>query len=232
MAERQEYVGDSATLVAQLNDLLQLDYDAVRAYSAAIERLAAEGFRNTARRFCEDHDRHADELTRLIRSQGGTPIELHDLATGPFRLAVRSVGAFAGDRGLLLVFKAHARRVRDEYRAASRRAYPPEAAAVVRRAAADEANHYAWALEALDDLDVSRDGVAGRIERAIGAGNARVAGLVAGVERQAVAAADKARTGVNRQVGSHPMRVALVAVGVGVVVAALASRPERRPERS
>jgi len=228
MAERQEYVGDGATLVAELNDLLQLDHDAIRAYALAAERLSEQGLRSVVRRFREDHERHADELTRLIRSQGGTPTELPRAPTGPFELAVQAVGAFGGDRALLLAFKVNERRGRDQYRAATGRAYAPEAAAVVRRAAATEASHYAWALEALDDLGATRDGVVGRLGRAIEVGNARVAELVEGAERRAAAAAGRAREGVGHQVDDHPMRAALVAVGVGVVVGALAGRPERR----
>lgn len=222
MAERnQRENGSNAALVADLNDVLRLDHDAVQAYTLAIGRLRDAEYRETVQRFREDHERHIDELTRLVRAQGGAPAELPHLPTGPFKLAVQAAGALGGDTGLILAFKANERQSRDKYRAAAQKAYPPEVAAVLRRGAADEATHYSWALETLDDRGVGRDTMVGRIERAIEIGNARMADFAEGVEKQATAAAERARSEMKGQLGSHPMRSAIVAVGVGVLAAAL-----------
>ncbi|HLL46402.1 MAG TPA: DUF2383 domain-containing protein, partial [Longimicrobiaceae bacterium] len=62
-----------AELVAELNDLLQLDHDAVGAYTLAIQALPTDAHRDTLVRFREDHERHVAELTELVRRYGGAP---------------------------------------------------------------------------------------------------------------------------------------------------------------
>src|SRR5690606_10560976 len=139
-----------ASLVAELNDLLQLDHDAVQAYGIAIEAVEDERLRETLIAFRGDHERHIDELTELIRAHGGIPIETAHIPTGMFKAAVQRAGAARGDRALMLAFKANERQVRDKYRRHADAPHPPEVRAVLARAAADEERHYAWALEVLD----------------------------------------------------------------------------------
>ncbi|MFS8641214.1 MAG: FAD-dependent oxidoreductase [Symbiobacteriaceae bacterium] len=127
-----------ASLVAELNDLLQLDHDAVQAYGIAIEAVEDERLRETLIAFRGDHERHIDELTELIRAHGGIPIETAHIPTGMFKAAVQRAGAARGDRALMLAFKANERQVRDKYRRHADAPHPPEVRAVLARAAADE----------------------------------------------------------------------------------------------
>src|SRR5690606_36206330 len=114
MADQTSRVEDG--LIADLNDLLQLDHDAVQAYDVAIRNLSNEHHRQALIRFRGDHERHIEELTRLIREHGGVPIEVAHIPTGVFNLAVQKVGAMGGDREILLAFKANERQSRDKYR--------------------------------------------------------------------------------------------------------------------
>ena len=139
-------------LLAELNDLLQLDHDAVQAYTLALDHLTDDLYRSSIDAFRADHQRHVGDLTRLIRSRGGTPVELPHIPTGVFKLAVQGVGVAGGDRGILLAFKANERQVRDKYRRAVAAGHPADVREVLRRNADDEVAHYAWVLEALDDL--------------------------------------------------------------------------------
>jgi hypothetical protein len=115
-----------ATLIAELNDLLQLDHDAVQAYDIAIRHLREERFRAPLRDFKGDHERHIQELTEAIRRLGGVPLELAHIPTGFFKATLQRLGAFAGDRAILLAFKANERQVRDRYRRAAGSALPDE----------------------------------------------------------------------------------------------------------
>lgn len=224
MAEANTGSIDAAELVAELDELLRLDQDAIRAYAAAHDRLSTTAYREIVRRFGEDHERHVDELSRLLRGYGGRPSESPESSVGPFERAVQAVGGLAGDRGLLLAFKANERRGRDRYRQASQGAYPPEVAAVLRRATNDEGAHYAWVLETLDDLRQGGSPVAGRVERALEAANARVIVALDGAERQAAAAAQGAGRGLRSEIGTHPIRTAIVALAAGIVAAAITSK--------
>jgi hypothetical protein len=203
-----------AARVAELNDLLQLDHDAVQSYTLAIRALRNVGRRETLIRFRGDHERHIAELSAGIRRFGGMPVELPHLPTGPLKLAMQGAGALGTDREVLLAFKANERQSRDKYAAAAGRAdsLPAELGSVVRRAAEDEALHYEWAAGQLETLGVGAGSGVGRVAAAV----ERVhAGAAEGVERVArvgmrglesarrgaVRGVDAARRGASRSAG-------------------------------
>ena len=219
-----ETTQSEAALIAELNDLLQLDHDAVQAYTLAISSLKGVSYQNTLRRFRGDHERHIEELTPLIRAHGGLPIELPHLPTGAFKLAVQAAGAAGGDRAVLLAFKANERQVRDKYRRAVDRLSTTDAAAVVSRNAADELVHYGWALETLEDLGYGADSAAGRAERAFEVAHKGVADAVEGVERRAMQTAEGARRALTERTASNPLAMALLAVAAGFLAGQLKGR--------
>ena len=105
----------NAALIAELNDLLQLDYDAVGAYTLAVSALRDRNLRNTLIGFRQDHECHIAELVELIRARDGVPVRMPHFPTGIFKLLVQAagsaggmVGGFAGgDRAVLLAFVAN-----------------------------------------------------------------------------------------------------------------------------
>ena len=218
-------IAGDAKVIAELNDLLQLDHDALGAYDIAINALTG-AHAATVREFRGDHERHISDLRRLINERGGMPIELPHVPTGPMKLAMQKVGALAGDRGVLLAFKTNERQARDKYRRALERASSEDAVIVevLRRAADDEQRHYTWALETLEDMGVTADSVAGKASRMFETGNARFADVMEGMEKGAMAATESARQAMKRQ----PVTAAVVAVGVGIAAAMLAAGGRRR----
>ena len=131
---------EETALIAKLNDLLQLDHDAVDAYTVAIDMARDPRYRATLVDYRADHKRHIEELATIIRDRGGLPIEMPH-PTGVLKLAVQAAGGVAGDDALLLAFKAVEGQVREKYRRAARDAHPADAAVVVALAAADEEKH-------------------------------------------------------------------------------------------
>ena len=158
---------DTAT-IARLNDLLQLDHDAVEAYTIAINMVRDAGYRETLASYRADHKRHIEELSDLVRTYGGLPTEMPH-PTGVLKLAVQTIGAAAGDDALLLAFKAVEGQARDKYERASRDSFPPGAAAIVAAAFADEDRHYRWVERTLEQRGVGRGtlphGLASIVER-------------------------------------------------------------------
>src|SRR3712207_4494291 len=127
-----------AVLTANLNDLLQLDVDAVQAYALAIRQLQSSSRKQTLRRYQADHKRHITALKRLIRAHGGAPVAVSHIPTGPFKLAMQATGSLGGDKAVLLAFKSNERQVRDKYRrAADGDGLPADVSRVLKRAAAD-----------------------------------------------------------------------------------------------
>ena len=144
--------GDSAALLADLTDLLQLEYDALPAYSVAIAGLRRPDLRDALEAYRADHERHVRDLSAQIRRLGGVPLALPHLPTGLLKLAVQMAGLPGGDRAVLLAFVSNEWQSQEKYARYAARPSPPELSALLRRHAADEARHYAWACGALEEL--------------------------------------------------------------------------------
>ena len=154
-------------LIAELNDLIQLDHDAVEAYTIAIDRIKDASRREQLVAFRADHKRHIEELAALVRARGGLPVELPH-PTGALKLAVQAIGSLGDDTSLLLAFKAVEGQVRDKYQRVARRITAADATEIVTRAADDEKRHYAWVERTLQELGAGSGtlphGVASAIE--------------------------------------------------------------------
>ena len=150
-------IGDNAALIADLTDLLQLEFDALPAYTVAIAGLRPPDLRETLTSFRADHERHAHDLSAHIRRLDGVPLALPHLPTGLLKLAVQMAGLPGGDRAVLLAFVSNEWQSQEKYARYAARPYPPELAALVQRHAADEARHYAWACGALEGLGCGAD---------------------------------------------------------------------------
>lgn len=182
-----------ATLVTELNDLMQLDHDAVQAYGLAIEGLDDAQRRQTLMRFRGDHERHIRELTELIREHEGVPIHLPHIPTGPMKLAVQAVGNMGNDREVLLAFRSNERQVRDKYRRMADHSHSPDVAEVLSRAAADEERHYNWVSQELEQMGVEPDSGLGKAVDAFETGHARSADMIESAERMVMRGAEQVR---------------------------------------
>lgn len=135
----------AAEIIDGLNDLLQLNHDAIGAYDIAIEKLEDRDHATQISGFRLDHERHIRELNQLIQQLGATPKnEPH--ATGPLKEAMQSLGAMAGDRGALMAWRTNELQVRTKYDNYAARAnqWPDEVKRMVDRQALDEERHYSW----------------------------------------------------------------------------------------
>lgn len=182
-----------AELIAELNDLLALDHDAVQAYSLAIGAIGTAEYRDTLAGFRGDHQRHIDQLTQLIRDHGGMPLQSPHLPTGAFKLAVQALGTLGDDRNVLLAFKANEAQIRDKYRRHAGRPHTEAVDAILRAAAADEERHYAWVDQALERMGVERGGVVDTVQGAVERLHARTADAVESAGRRVAEAAERLR---------------------------------------
>jgi rubrerythrin len=224
----------NATLVAELNDLLQLDYDAVQSYSLAERELSDEINKGTIARFKGDHERHIGELTRLINAYGGKPLQRPPLSTAPAKLGVQAAGAVGGDVVTLLAFKANERLSRDKYQRAANAGYPSDVHAVLSAGADDESRHYSWVQETLEELGAGEETAAGRVEKVVETGHARVADAMEGAGKSAAHGAEALRRSVADAFGNVSTRLAgggtrnvWIALGVGLVASQLVGRRGR-----
>jgi rubrerythrin len=227
----QSIMADSA-LIAELNDLLQLDHDALAAYSLAIAELDSQDYKTTVTEFRRDHERHVEELTALIKQRGGIPVQISHQPTGIFKLAMQGLGAVGGDREVLIAWRTNERQARDKYaRAAAKPGLPQDVHAAFARGAADEARHYEWADRTLRALGVTEDSRMGRALGAVETMHARTADAIEAVEKKGMAGVEAARRGISkgaRSARNRPLVAAVAAVGVGLLVTTLLRRSGSR----
>ena len=201
-------------LTATLNDLLQLDIDAVQAYALVIAQLESSARKQAVRRYQADHKRHVTTLKGLIRAHGGAPIAVSHIPTGPFKLAMQATASLGSDRAVLLAFKSNERQVRDKYRrVASRKGLPTDVARALRRAAADEDRHYRWAEKSLQQLGAGRRTAIGKAANVVEVANARTVDAVEEIEKPIMIAAEGSRRAL-RAAAKRPMRTAGIAAAV------------------
>ena len=184
--------GDSAALLADLTDLLQLEHDALPAYSVAIAGLRRPDLRETLEAYRSDHERHVQDLSAQIRRLGGVPLALPHLPTGLLKLAVQMAGLPGGDRAVLLAFVSNEWQSQEKYARYAARPYPPELAALLQRHAADEARHYAWACGALEGLGCGSDTPVGQATQAFARLHGTTADTIEALGRGAIEATVRA----------------------------------------
>lgn len=214
-----------ASTIADLNDLLQLDHDAVQSYTLATQQLTTPTLRDTIVAYRGDHERRIRELTALIRRYGGQPIEFaHPSAVD--KLATQAVAALGpGDAPVLLGLRPNERQARDKYARAAERAaaWPADVQTVIRAAASDEQRHYDWVDRTVQSLGVTDDTALGAVSRGIEVVHARTHDAAEAVETQAMRVFETARramtrAGVGRQIGERPLAAALAVAGVGLLL--------------
>ena len=213
-----------ATLVSQLNDLLQLDHDAVAAYKLAIAELDSPRLKSELQGHLGDHERHIEELERHIDRIGGMKMPMPHLS-GVFKLAVQSAVAAGSDRSVLLAFKANEMQVRDKYgRAAEENDMPVDVRDTVTRAAADERRHYDWAVRSLEQLGAESDDMDVKAARAFAQVHGRSADAMEAVERGAMNMTERARQAVRNDPMKTVLTAGLAIVGAGAILSGLMRR--------
>lgn len=153
-------IGSEAHVVDMLIHLVELDFDAIAAYRAAIERLDSPRPKRAMQEFLLDHERHIRELSPLIRELGGTPPLEGDLKSVLTKGKV-VIGQLMGDAGILGAMRSNEDDTNDAYeRAASRIDAREPVRLVLARGLADERRHRGWIeaeLERLRRLQEAQD---------------------------------------------------------------------------
>jgi uncharacterized protein (TIGR02284 family) len=146
-------IGTEATLIGLLNDLIELDFDAIEAYKAAIARVDNVGDRSRFASFLEDHQRHVDDLTVLVRELGAEPAKEGDLKQVLTKGKV-VIGGLLGDRLVFEAMKSNETDTNTAYeRACARTDLPAHMRTVLQRNLADERRHREWILQRLDEAE-------------------------------------------------------------------------------
>jgi len=148
-------IGQESNALEMLKNMIELDYDAVEAYEAAVEKLADTSCKEAFSAFKDDHERHVAELGAIVRQQGDTPPSKGDmkrlLTEGKVVLA-----ALAGDKAILRAMKSNEDDTNAAYeRATGRTDLPVGAGEVLAGGLADERRHREWIVSRMAQLEAA-----------------------------------------------------------------------------
>jgi hypothetical protein len=145
-------VGLRGELKTVLHQLVELDYDAVEAYRAAIERLSDSESKAALAGFMQDHERHIADMGVHLRAMGQEP------PSGPDIKRVLTEGkvviaGLLGDRAVLRAMKTNEDDTNTAYeRASGRGDLTPELNLLLQRNLGDERRHRAWIEQRIKSL--------------------------------------------------------------------------------
>jgi rubrerythrin len=129
-------------VIAALHQLSQIEIDAIRAYTQAIERCRDQELARTLTEFRKDHLRHIQDLSVAMRKAGGLPPEGPDLP-GLSIETMTAAYALTGSIGALMAMQGNEIVTNDAYAQALARHLPDDIRAMVERNAEDERRHLA-----------------------------------------------------------------------------------------
>jgi len=137
-------VGTQSDFAAALKDLLELDYDAIEAYEAAINRLEDAEYKSKLTGFKEDHQRHTREITALLQAHG------EEAPTGPSSKQWLTKGKvvlaqIVGDGGILAAMQTNEVDTNTAYQRMNEHEHKwLDATDLLSRGLKDEKRHKAW----------------------------------------------------------------------------------------
>lgn len=139
------------TMVEELGELIRFDYDAIGAYTAAIDDVRESEIREVFVRFREDHERHVLDLSAIVRRLGGTPPTKPDLR-GFMRKTMTKVAGLGGTKGTLEAMKSNERVLSERYAYHRSFEWPSDIRQAIDRGQEDEKRHLTWIEQALAGL--------------------------------------------------------------------------------
>lgn len=136
--------GKELDVTKLLCNLIELDFDAIEAYQAAVDRLDDFMTQQQMRAFMADHERHVRELSEFVTRLGAQPP-----TTGDFKRVLTKgkvvIGQLVGDRGILMAMKSNEDDTNRAYEQAVRRHdLTTELRETLQRNLSDERRHRAW----------------------------------------------------------------------------------------
>lgn len=138
-------VGMQLSFASALKDLLELDYDAIEAYDAAINRLENADYKAKLTDFKGDHQRHTNELTAILikhseNAPTGPSIGKQWLTKGKVVLA-----NLIGDKAILAAMRSNEIDTNTAYERINDYSDKwPDSIDILKAGLADERKHKAW----------------------------------------------------------------------------------------
>lgn len=143
-------VGLQTNFMSALKQLIELDYDAIEAYDAAINRLESENYKSVLKGFKADHQRHINEISKFLEDRQEVP------PSGPTLKRVLTQGKVVlanliGDKTILRAMRSNEIDTNTAYgRITNYEDTPSEIQEILKRGLLDEKRHLAWIEQTLE----------------------------------------------------------------------------------
>ncbi len=138
-------VGMQSDFADALKDLVELDFDAVEAYEAAINRLDNIEYKSKLREFKKDHERHITELSDVLKSHNETAPTGPSMGKQWLTKGKVVLGEIVGDNGILAAMITNEIDTNTAYERMNEREDKwLEAVYALQRGLDDEKRHKAW----------------------------------------------------------------------------------------
>lgn len=139
--------------VKLVNNLIELDYDAIEAYEAAIERLENADYKMRLEEFKRDHQRHITDLSTVLAEYGEEPSSSGDMKKVLVKGKVVIAG-MAGDKQILQAMNSNEEDTNKAYeKAIAECEADPNVGSVLHKNLLDEKRHKSWIKDCLASLD-------------------------------------------------------------------------------
>lgn len=141
-------VGTQKSFADAIRNLIELDYDSIEAYEAAINRLSSEEYKQKLRGFKADHESHVKAFSELLRKHN------EEVPSGPSAKQWLTKGKVVlaelmGDSTILLAMRTNEDDTNTAYQQMQNRDDKWEDAQdLIAKGLEDEKRHKAWFVEA------------------------------------------------------------------------------------
>ncbi len=139
------FVGMKEDFGADLVDLMELEYDAIEAYEAAINRLDDKSYQNKLLSFKEDHQRHIKEISELLKNHNIEAPTSPSIGKQWITKGKVVLGNLVGDLAVLRAMRSNEIDTNTAYeRMYGHEHIWPDAKEVIRDAFTDDKRHKEW----------------------------------------------------------------------------------------
>ncbi len=142
---------DDKTLCKELDSLIQLDIDAVNAYSMAIRNIDFQPIADQLTRFRGDHERHVADLSEIVRRHGGEPPKSTPDFKGFIISGFTAIRSATGTEGALNAMRRNEQLTNATYQKSLGKGFPADVVTVVQRNFEDEQRHLRYVEQTLRD---------------------------------------------------------------------------------
>jgi uncharacterized protein (TIGR02284 family) len=136
--------GIQTNVIDLLNSLIELDYDAIEAYKAAVHRIEDTTIKQQLESFMGDHESHVAKLTPIVARLGGQASTHGDMKQVLTKGKV-VVSSVLGDRAILMAMRTNEIDTNTAYeRAVAHKKITEDVRDLLRQNLSDERRHLAW----------------------------------------------------------------------------------------